>query len=94
MMSLMRKPVRQENSDAERMTGFSQGVLARLFTSSSVRNSRCVSASFACFNLTAMLSLMCPSRCACLRTHFSLLRLLLAVDAIIFVFDWVVRDMR
>lgn len=58
MMSLMRNPVRQENRAADLTTGFSQGVLASIFTSSSVRNSRLVLASFACFSRGAMFSLI------------------------------------
>ena len=53
MMSLMRNPVRQENSAADLMTGFSHGVAASIFTSSSVRNSRLVVASLACFSRVA-----------------------------------------
>lgn len=56
MMSLMRNPVRQENRAADLTTGFSQGVSASIFTSSSVRNSRLVLASLACFSRGAMFS--------------------------------------
>ena len=58
MMSLMRRPVRQENSAALLMTGFSHGVSASILTSSRVRNSRLVLSSFACFSRGAIFSLM------------------------------------
>lgn len=92
MMSLMRSPVRQEKRAADFTTGFSHGVLASIFTSSSVRNSRRVLASLACFSRVAILSLMRLSSYACRSTHFSLFRLLLAVDAIILVRLCVVSD--
>lgn len=56
IMSLMRNPVRQEKRAAVLMTGFSQGVSASILTSSSVRNSRLVLVSLACFNRGAMFS--------------------------------------
>ena len=41
MMSLIRSPVRQEKRAADFTTGFSQGVWASIFTSSSVSVGRC-----------------------------------------------------
>ena len=94
MMSLIRNPVRHENRAAVLITGFSQGVSASILTSSSVRNSRLVLASLACFSRGAMFSFIRFSSYAMRRTHFSLFRLLLAVEAIILFLVCVVRDNR
>src|SRR5574344_174898 len=92
MMSLIRNPVRQEKRAADLITGFSQGVFASIFTSSSVRNSRFVLASLACFSRGAIFSLIRLSSYAWRNTHFNLFRLLLAVEAIILLLFCVVSE--